>query len=375
MKKTALTILISIATCIILAVPVMAGETRAFTTKKGNMTIQNVLVETTKDTHIMLEPNISYTEWHQTPIYWIPYTETARVTFNTASHGDVFEISLPIYDDGKAYMQNHNVELPLADNSFTLQVWIGNRDPQSNNFYNTETLARIKYNDECIRIGFLKEGDTKPPLLLIEDIIAEIEATEIPEPEPENLAFKLFAAGTETPSSLPIESPSPWAIEQINAAVEAGIVPENLQSQYTQATTRAEFCALATALYESVTGTEIADRITFNDTNDINVEKMAALGVVAGVGNNNFAPDQKLTREQAAAMLSRLANAMGKALTETAPTFADNETISSWAFDAVGQVQAANIMNGVGENNFDPQAEYTREQTIATMMRLFDLIK
>ena len=36
--------------------------------------------------------------------------------------------------------------------------------------------------------------------------------------------------------------------------ITAGIVPPALQSSYTRATTRAEFCALATALYENVLG-------------------------------------------------------------------------------------------------------------------------
>ena len=54
---------------------------------------------------------------------------------------------------------------------------------------------------------------------------------------------------------------------------------------------------------------------------------MAALGVVTGVGENKFAPDDKLTREQAATMLSRLANAIGKPLTEQTASFGDNNFI------------------------------------------------
>lgn len=56
--------------------------------------------------------------------------------------------------------------------------------------------------------------------------------------------------------------------------------------------------------YERFTGEEITERKTFDDTNDVNVEKMAAVGVVDGVGNNRFTPDELLTREQAAVMLS-----------------------------------------------------------------------
>lgn len=180
---------------------------------------------------------------------------------------------------------------------------------------------------------------------------------------------------TEPPTLITSEKPSTWAETQVNTAIAANIVPQALQGQYTQATTRAEFAALAVTLYETVKGTEIDGRQTFSDTTDINVQKAAAIGVVSGVGNNNFAPNDKLTREQAATMLARLAAAIGKPLTEQAATFADNNNTSSWAVEAVGQIQAAGIMGGVGNNTFDPQGAYTREQSIVTVLRLYDVVK
>ena len=171
-----------------------------------------------------------------------------------------------------------------------------------------------------------------------------------------------------------IQQPSSWAVEQVNAAIAAGLVPQNLQSAYIQSTTRAEFAALAVALYETVTGREIAGRMQFNDTNDVNVQKMGYLGVVTGVGGGNFAPTNTLTREQAAVMLARLAYAIGQPLPPSAPTFADNAQISGWAVDGVGQMQASGIMGGVGNNQFSPSGSYTREQSIVTMLRLFDLL-
>jgi len=53
-------------------------------------------------------------------------------------------------------------------------------------------------------------------------------------------------------------------------------------------------------------------------------------------------------------------------------TFADNAYISSWAIEAVGQVQGVDIMGGVGNNMFAPRGMYTREQSIITMLRLLD---
>lgn len=163
--------------------------------------------------------------------------------------------------------------------------------------------------------------------------------------------------------------PSSWAVGEVEEAKHLGYVPANLQENYTKPITRAEFCALAVNLYESEKGV-IADRMEFDDTDDVNVQKMGALGVVNGVGNNLFAPDAQLTRQQAATMLARLANAMGSPLPEGSVEFADAGEIASWAYTQVGQVFAAGVMNGVGNNTFAPAKSYTREQAILTVLRL-----
>lgn len=168
--------------------------------------------------------------------------------------------------------------------------------------------------------------------------------------------------------------PSSWAAGQLSQAAVAGIVPDSFESRYTQAATRAEFCALAVRLYEKATGETITQRATFSDTTDFNVQKMAGLGVVNGVGGGKFDPNGTLTREQAATILARLAEAMGHPLPQAAPAFSDSAAIASWAAAGVGQVQAAGIMAGDG-SAFIPQSPYTREQCILTALRLYKLIQ
>jgi WD40 repeat protein len=170
------------------------------------------------------------------------------------------------------------------------------------------------------------------------------------------------------------EKPSSWAVDNVIAAINSNLVPDALQSNYTQATTRAEFAFLAVTLYENIKG-EITERVTFADTTDINVQKAAAIGVVTGIGNDRFNPDGQVTREQAAVMLARLADAVGEPLPSSAPTFSDNSQIASWAVDAVGQIQAAGIMGGTGDNRFSPQDPYTREQSIVTILRLYNIVR
>jgi len=170
--------------------------------------------------------------------------------------------------------------------------------------------------------------------------------------------------------------PSDWATEYITKANELDLIPHQLNTDYTQAITRAEFCALAVKLYETITEEPIQERMQFVDSTDINVEKMGALGIVNGVGGNRFNPDGTLTREQAATIMARLAEELNIDLKWESPTtFIDVDTISRWAFDAVGQMRGSGIMGGIGNNTFSPHGTYTREQSITTILRLHDAIQ
>jgi len=175
-----------------------------------------------------------------------------------------------------------------------------------------------------------------------------------------------------TTTATGLDTASNWARNYIQAAINNGFVPPAMQNNYTSNITRAEFAALVVAMYESIMGYEIMGRVPFVDTTDINVQKAAYLGIITGTGNNNFSPNMQFNREQAAVIVSRLAEAMGQPFPASTPTFADNAAISSWARQQAGQVQAAGIMAGVGGDRFNPQGTFTREQSIITMLRLYE---
>ena len=222
-----------------------------------------------------------------------------------------------------------------------------------------------------------------PPVLLDSGTLVRVPAGQVVvrQEEPVKYAWFLLMGElltfSETPEYTPAdeyERPSSWAAADINRAIAAGVMPVDFRGAYNQATTRAEFCALAVELYENVMGKEITERATFTDTDDINVQKMAGLGVVNGMGEGRFEPNSALTREQAATLLSRLAAAMDKPFESSAPTFADNGSVSDWASAAVGEMQLSGVMGGVGEGMFDPKGSYTREQSIITMLRTHDIV-
>jgi hypothetical protein len=166
-----------------------------------------------------------------------------------------------------------------------------------------------------------------------------------------------------------IQAAAGWAQPYVTTALINRLLPDNLQSNFTNPTTRAEFAQLAVTLYESQRRV-IRGRVTFSDTSDIYVEKAAYIGVVSGMGDGTFAPADTLTRAQAAAMMSRLAGAMGAPLPQHTPTFGDTNDFPTWAADYIGQMQASNIMGGLPDGTFAPQDPYTREASITTIVRL-----
>lgn len=83
-----------------------------------------------------------------------------------------------------------------------------------------------------------------------------------------------------------------------------------------------------------------------------------AKGVVKGVNETEFDPEGTITREQLTAMLYRL---YGDKLTSAAEApFADFDTVSEYAKEAVAAMYEAGIINGMGDNTFAPKAAVTR---------------
>lgn len=177
------------------------------------------------------------------------------------------------------------------------------------------------------------------------------------------------------------DTPSAWAQKSVDAARAAGIVPAQVNSAFDTAITREDFCSLAAAVYrawdrENVLQTASTCKVSFTDTDNADVLLCASAGVVNGVGNGKFAPDKNITRQEAASMLHRLGvlnkNVKNDVNDRLPHVFADGEKIRSWARSDINWVYRQGIMNGMGENTFAPDGEYTREQSIVTALRLYD---
>jgi hypothetical protein len=176
---------------------------------------------------------------------------------------------------------------------------------------------------------------------------------------------------------------SGWAREGIVSAIAKGFVPGELQNNYTDIITRAEFCRMAVMFAEYATGKSIDDilaennvsrnQYAFTDTNDQYVLAAYALGITGGTGNNQFTPNGHLTREQAAVMIRNVCRVIGMNTDNPPPSgFADMASASSWSADGINFVRAAGIMSGTGDNNFSPGETYSREQSIVTFNNILE---
>ncbi len=177
------------------------------------------------------------------------------------------------------------------------------------------------------------------------------------------------------------DTPSAWAQKSVDAARAAGIVPAQVNSAFDTAITREDFCSLAAAVYRAWEKKDAltaytSSSVSFSDTDNADVLLCASAGVVNGVGNGKFAPQKNITRQEAASMLYRLAalnkNVKNDVNDRLPHVFADGEKIRSWARSDINWVYRQGIMNGTGSNHFTPDGAYTREQSIATTLRLYD---
>ena len=174
-----------------------------------------------------------------------------------------------------------------------------------------------------------------------------------------------------------LETASTWARNGITDALDKGFVPTEIQNNYTNVITRKEFCLMAIKWVEYAKGEKIDAVLaekglsrnpnSFTDTSDPDILAAFALGITSGTGNNQFTPNGQFSREQAATMIMNTCRAIGADVSNPpASGFADMGTASDWAVNGINFVRAKGIMQGTGDNNFSPRANYTREQSIIT---------
>ena len=183
----------------------------------------------------------------------------------------------------------------------------------------------------------------------------------------------------EAPAFTDIENH--WAKEDIEFVVSHGLFSGTSDTTFSPDT------AMTRGMFLTVLGRLAnVDVDSYNESsfNDVKsdayymgyIEWAIKNNIIKGIGNGNFAPEQAITREQMAVIMSNYAKIMDIKLTQThgENTFADSANISAYAKDAVQQMQMEGILRGKNGNLFDPQGTATRAEISAVLHRFVELI-
>ena len=167
---------------------------------------------------------------------------------------------------------------------------------------------------------------------------------------------------------------SEWAEPELKEASKQNLIPEIFdEANLTKNITRKEFAHTVVKMYEKITGQKAVPiaKNPFTDTKDKEVLKAYNIGITNGTSDTTFSPDDLITREQMATMMTRALTKAGKDTSrpESAKLFADDSEFSEYAKDSIYYMSSIEIIKGVGENKFDAKGNASREQALAISIR------
>ncbi len=195
---------------------------------------------------------------------------------------------------------------------------------------------------------------------------------------------------TTAPTKLPENSKiSSWAVPEVTEAFDNGLITTAIynNNDYQRNITRREFahvmaeflqrCGVSYDMYlEKV---DKNAKTKFSDTDsDYVIEFVHSCGIINGISDTEFDPAGELTREQAAAMLSRTIDYLKVNLPSAEiQAFKDQAEFSDWATASIYRVAGIfdkntgyAVMGGVGDGLFSPNTGYTVEQALIAAKRL-----
>ena len=254
-----------------------------------------------------------------------------------------------------------------------------------------------RVNDISPEVGMndyeLKDGDVIC-FYYTDDYREEYEAEPTPSPSPTRRPsgsnggsvgrLPIISGGSQSsPTPAPGSSPSVipeadwyldvpednWAKPYIEQLTQENILAGDTDGMFRPdaPVTRAEFVTILSR----VSGADAAERtVPFADVRSGDWYYAAVAwafeaGIVNGVTENSFAPDDPISRQDLCVMLMRYAEKNGgidlTAQTETV-VFSDTAEIAAYAADAVAALQSAGIINGVGDGRFAPNENATRAE-------------
>lgn len=261
-----------------------------------------------------------------------------------------------------------------ADENYTVTYEVGNNGTIISGS-KTEAVAKgkkpakvptVKANEGYEFLGWAKTG------------------TEIVDPT--TVTINAATTFTAQYKKLVVENPftdvteSDWYYEYVMAAFEKQLMNGVGETTFDPNgdVTRAMF---VTVLYRMDGSPENNGNVKFNDVEkgswyDKAVAWASQNEIVNGVSDVEFAPNNKITREQMAAMVYRYASYKKADMTVTADisSYTDYATVSSYAVEPMKWVCGKGIINGMTETTLVPQGTSTRAQAATVFVRTIDAL-
>lgn len=186
--------------------------------------------------------------------------------------------------------------------------------------------------------------------------------------EPEDPATDVSEIFTDVPANH-------WAKAAIQYVYDNGLMTGVSDSAFApEATTTRAMIVSMLARMENVTSAADAGfaDVDASDWYATAVNWAAANGIVSGIGDNTFAPNAPITREQLAAMLMNVAQWKGQDISARADLSDYTDAPSTWASEAVQWAVAEGLLAGVTDDQLQPQGQATRAQVAAILQRFLE---
>ena len=139
---------------------------------------------------------------------------------------------------------------------------------------------------------------------------------------------------------------------------------------------------LVTILYrfDGATDTEKATFVDVdpNEYYSAPIAWAAKNGYVNGIGENKFAPEANITRQDLATIIYRYVKAQGNGFTglwSFLLEYKDKDLIADYAYEPICWLTMNEVLTGKGNNLIDPLGNATRAETAKIMTVISDLLK
>jgi hypothetical protein len=166
-----------------------------------------------------------------------------------------------------------------------------------------------------------------------------------------------------------------WAFEAIERWITQGLVSSYSDSTYKPdvAISRIEFITLINQTFNFEASKEVNFFDVMNDWHSHEVGKAIAAGYILGYEDGTFRPDNKVTRQEAALMITRIIYLKNSGGEETNYELADAHAIPEWSRKAINNVVNEGIMFGYPDGTFKPNQAITRAEALITLDRVLNM--